>query len=569
MKHVRRSSERSIALVVGLVAATVGCGQGSAPAAAVTTTTAATADAGVAAPDLANADAPESASAARMRRRTQGTAPPTDLPTLPEGDARPPVALDGTSDASWPPPIPDAVPKIAALAIETAVFAQPDAGSARLGTLRTGAIVEVDPQPVRGRGCAAGFRRIKPLGYVCLGTATLDLENPIVRASTRRPDHTEKLPYMYGMAVKGGPAYAHLPNAEHLEALEPHLAQHIRMWTRDKVNGSSYGNELWGKWKKEPLSPPLQAMAEHRTDPDLPWFVQDGARLPNLSGEIDRTHAKAGEFSRHNGIAFVDSFLWAGRRYNVSVDLRLMPADRFRPIRGSEFHGVPLADAKLPLAFVKARNAHVHLSRDPKKLTVTNEKLEWRSVVHPTGKKTTFKDRTFVELEGDQWVAEDALAVVDIQKKMPPGSHAGEKWIDVSILQQVLVAYEGLTPVYATLVSTGEAGLGDPKETRSTVLGSFRINTKFVTATMDSDVVGEEFELRDVPYVQYFKEGYALHASYWHDVFGQPKSHGCINLAPEDARRLFYWTEPRVPAHWHGASKAMGTVVNVRAGTVK
>jgi hypothetical protein len=64
---------------------------------------------------------------------------------------------------------------------------------------------------------------------------------------------------------------------------------------------------------------------------------------------------------------------------------------------------------------------------------------------------------------------------------------------------------------------------------------------------MDSRVVGEEFELRDVPYVQYFTDGYALHAAYWHDVFGQPKSHGCINLAPEDARRLFFWTGPQVP----------------------
>lgn len=556
MKHVGWSS----ALLCVLLGAT-GCGRDAAPAAAVTTTTSASEDAGVVEQD--------GDPASGRKKVADGAEPPRDLPVLPAGEGRAPVGLDGTADPTWPPPLPDAVPKIAALAIETAVFSQPDVTSARLGTLRVGALVEVDPKPLRGKGCSAGFRAIKPLGYVCLGTATLDLENPIVRASTRRPDHGEKLPYMYGMAVKGGPAYAHLPNAEHVEALEPHLPQHLRMWTRDRVNGSSYGYELWGKWKKEPILPPLQAMAERRTDPDLPWYVVDGARLPNLSGQIDRTHAKAGEFSRHNGIAFVDSFLWSGRRYNVSVDLRLMPADRFRPIRGSEFHGVRIGeDVTPPFAFVKGKKAHVHTDAGPKKLARTNDVFEWRSTVKLTGKKRVQKERTFVELEDGRWIAEDALAVVEIQKKMPPGSKAGEKWIDVSILQQVLVAYEGLTPVYATLVSTGEAGLGDPKTTRSTVLGAFRINTKFITTTMDSDVVGEEFELRDVPYVQYFKEGYALHASYWHDVFGQPKSHGCINLAPEDARRLFYWTEPRVPPHWHGASKAMGTVVNVRAGKI-
>ena len=65
-----------------------------------------------------------------------------------------------------------------------------------------------------------------------------------------------------------------------------------------------------------------------------------------------------------------------------------------------------------------------------------------------------------------------------------------------------------------------------------------------------------------MPYVQYFQDGYALHAAYWHDVFGMPKSHGCINLSPEDARRIFFWTEPKVPEGWHGAAKALtGTVV--------
>jgi hypothetical protein len=69
---------------------------------------------------------------------------------------------------------------------------------------------------------------------------------------------------------------------------------------------------------------------------------------------------------------------------------------------------------------------------------------------------------------------------------------------------------------------------------------------------MDSTVVGEEFSLRDVPYVQYFEGSYALHAAYWHDGFGEPRSHGCINLAPIDAQWLFGWTGPTLPEKWHG-----------------
>jgi lipoprotein-anchoring transpeptidase ErfK/SrfK len=148
---------------------------------------------------------------------------------------------------------------------------------------------------------------------------------------------------------------------------------------------------------------------------------------------------------------------------------------------------------------------------------------------------------------------------------MPGWATAGEKWIDVNLTKQALVLYEGTKAVYATLVSSGEAGLEDPAHTTATKRGIFRIHTKYVTATMASTELGEEFELRDVPYVQYFdKEGYALHGAYWHDRFGTPKSHGCINLAPEDARRIFFWTEPRVPVGWHGALLPLkGTVMFV------
>jgi lipoprotein-anchoring transpeptidase ErfK/SrfK len=59
------------------------------------------------------------------------------------------------------------------------------------------------------------------------------------------------------------------------------------------------------------------------------------------------------------------------------------------------------------------------------------------------------------------------------------------------------------------------------------------------------------FQLRDVPYIQYFESGYALHSAYWHDVFGTPRSHGCVNLAPVDAHRVFLWTDPPVPEGWH------------------
>src|SRR5678815_37413 len=76
------------------------------------------------------------------------------------------------------------------------------------------------------------------------------------------------------------------------------------------------------------------------------------------------------------------------------------------------------------------------------------------------------------------------------------------------------------------------------------------------------------FELRDVPWIQYFASGYALHGAYWHDVFGIPRSHGCVNLSPIDARVVFRWTDPPVPEGWHGINigteMGEGTAVIIR-----
>jgi len=189
---------------------------------------------------------------------------------------------------------------------------------------------------------------------------------------------------------------------------------------------------------------------------------------------------------------------------------------------------------------------------------------EYWSVLKLTGKQSFFQHRLHFETSDGHYISDQDASRLDQAKKMPAWGKNGERWFDVNISKQTLVAYAGTRAVYATLISTGEAGLEDPERTKSTKRGIFRIHTKHVSTTMDSDTVGEEFELRDVPYVQYFEEGYALHGAYWHDRFGTPKSHGCINLTPEDARRLFFFTQPVLPEGWHSVmQKLTGTVLFV------
>jgi len=106
----------------------------------------------------------------------------------------------------------------------------------------------------------------------------------------------------------------------------------------------------------------------------------------------------------------------------------------------------------------------------------------------------------------------------------------GEKWIEVVLSQQLLLAHEGERVVYRTLVSTGTAS-------HPTVRGTFRIYVKYRRALMQ----GSGYYLPNVPYVMYFYRGYGLHGTYWHNNFGHPMSHGCVNLKTAAAAWLYNW----------------------------
>lgn len=512
-----------------------------------------------------SADAPTGSSASEPSSTASAAASAGEADPIPPPSPGGPSVVDLRGKFTAPPLIAEGAPRLASIAMLTTVHARPDPTATKVGYLRAGAVIEMEPDEQGKGGCPGGWRKIKPYGFVCLGPdATRDLEHPIVRASTRRPDPSQKLPYMYGITTRGGPVYARLPTASDLKEYEPRLDKHLDRWARDKESGATYGLDVWLKWRGEPALPALEALENKVTDKDIPWYLAGGGTVPNLSGLLkSEGMMKIDSVSHHNGVAFVDSFLWEGRRYNVSTDLRVAPADRFRPIRGSEFHGVVIGeDVEFPFALVRKQGAKRYHSSGKK--MVASGDLAWRSAVNLTGKQKIVGGKLYYETREGDYVDDRSAGRVDPAKKMPAWGKNGEKWIDINITKQVLVAYEGTKAVFATLVSSGEAGLGDPEKSKSTKRGIFRIHTKYISVTMDSDTVGEEFELRDVPYVQYFENGFALHGSYWHDVFGQPKSHGCVNLAPEDARRIFWWSEPQVPPGWHGVARSLtGTVVFV------
>lgn len=488
---------------------------------------------------------------------------PNDAAARVTAEARgvPEVDLDGRYVAPSRPP-----GELFALRFETRVYAEPKSDAARVGQLRAGAGVQSRGKTVQGAGCDAGFVPIKPHGFVCKSDLTADANHPFVAAlGAHPPDASQKLPYMYGTVKRGGPAYAHLPTPEEVAQFEPNLKTHLEKWSKDDESGASYGLDLWLRGKDASKAVPALAAFEQKLSDPLPVFLEGGAFLPNPTLKPrQKGSAVAGEVSSKNGVAFVDTFLHEGRRFGISTELEVLPVDRFRPIKGSDAHGIRIGEGGVQLPFGLVRQEGRKFKKLEKGHVREAEVMPYRAALELTGKQQFFDDVLHYETKDGYWADDRSVSRIDLAKKMPGWATAGEKWLDVNITKQVMVAYEGTKPVYAALVSTGEAGLSDPATTKSTTRGIFRIHTKYRSSTMSSKVSGEEFELRDVPYVQYFENGYALHAAYWHDKFGMPKSHGCINLAPEDARRIFFWTEPQVPSTWQGAALAnKGTVIFV------
>ncbi len=113
------------------------------------------------------------------------------------------------------------------------------------------------------------------------------------------------------------------------------------------------------------------------------------------------------------------------------------------------------------------------------------------------------------------------------------GSSTAEKWIDIDLTAQRLVAHEGSSVVYDFPISSGLPWT-------PTVTGEFYIWAKLLSQRM----TGPGYDLPNVPFVQYFYEGYAIHGAYWHANWGTPISHGCVNMKIADAQVLFYWTNP-------------------------
>jgi lipoprotein-anchoring transpeptidase ErfK/SrfK len=592
---------------------------------------------------------------------------PADPDASPGTAAEAAAVSQGLNAIPLPPPPPDK-PLLGITAFVTTVYAEPRDTARKLGYLRVGAKVARAAEPAGKSNCPGGWYEIYPKGFVCVGEeATLDMESPILKAAEKRPNLKTALPYRYAFVRAVLPLYLRAPTADEQTKSEFKLKEHLDWYKENQasvnqvvlgapdvpidergvpVPGKGLGEMGLGKNSQE-VGLGVLLGGESDSDP-IPFWLEGGKRLiPNISDfKVPEYAVFADRARRHTGLALIGSFQLGeeafNRRFAITTDLRLAPHTKIKPDMGSPWHGLELTDAmSLPIAFIRSQGAKAYKITKGKAIAAGD--AEYRSVHALAGTMKIAEGVKYYRTKDKHWLSELDVGLAVPPASWPEDAEKGKKWIEISIKSQTLVLWEGKRPIYATLVSTGQAGLDDPKKTTATVRGVFKIRNKHITATMDSNegssvggaraqvasasspaqtggdksgttktaaVKGADkgakggagakapakgaakpapapaakakaapadphakvpkkgdgeygvtkrrgegtFQLRDVPYIQYFESGYALHAAYWHDVFGTPRSHGCVNLSPVDAHRVFLWTDPPVPDGWHAVN---------------
>ena len=134
-----------------------------------------------------------------------------------------------------------------------------------------------------------------------------------------------------------------------------------------------------------------------------------------------------------------------------------------------------------------------------------------------------------------------------IATKVLGSSNSSDKHIEVDLTNQRIIAIDGGSELLNFPISSGKWG--------ATPAGTFTtwVKLKYTLMKGGSKALGTYYYLPNVPYTMYFYNedyqkslGYGIHGAYWHNNFGHPMSHGCINMRPEDAKALFYWANPPI-----------------------
>jgi hypothetical protein len=489
------------------------------------------------------------------------------------------AALPADADAGPAPPAEHTGPWLAVTAPAAAVYPSREFDQkAKLGYVKNGGRLAVKGQPTSGKSCSAGWYEVVGGGFVCGNLGTTDLGHPQVKFALKQPNLDEVLPYHYARNAKNGtPLYRSVPSRDQMHKYEPYLAEAKAKRAkeakeREEKASSTSDAEDAGDTRAASLAadPALSeqdggapADADAGVTDTKPWWQRDDAKdklhevtLEKLKEDSDDILAQRMVTGFY--IAVDKTFGWNGRTWYKSTKGLVAPADRFWLAAPSKFKGVELdgTTTALPVAWVyggRKTAPSYEIDLDTKK-TKPEKAIEAFTAIFLTGREAEVGGTRFSETKDGTWVKNLHIRVT---RPGPRPADVGptERWVDVNLSQQTLVVFQGDRAVFATLMSSGKKSSVKEKD-HSTPTGRWRVREKHVTTTMDGDgsAAGDlPYSIEDVPFVLYFHQSYALHGAFWHRNFGVQMSHGCVNLAPLDAKWVFLNTDPPLPPGWHGA----------------
>lgn len=208
--------------------------------------------------------------------------------------------------------------------------------------------------------------------------------------------------------------------------------------------------------------------------------------------------------------------------------------------------------------------------RDPDRPDRTAYRLYFSSVHWLRGLKTDKQGKTWYHVRDDKrkfwyYVNAEHVRVIEPEALSPlsPRIAPEEKRIEVRLGQQVAVAYEGQQPVFMTRISSGGRFI---EGNYSTPTGTYTSSRKRPSRHMASEDLAapSSFDLPGVPWVVYLTlSGISFHGTYWHNDFGRPLSHGCLNVTPQAAQWIYRWTAPAVPYERETWSENTATRIDV------
>jgi hypothetical protein len=427
-----------------------------------------------------------------------------------------------------------------ALAVYAAVYSEPSDHANVFGYVRRGGRLRAQ-EGIPGSGCPTAWHAVLGGGFVCEGRAfAIGAAEPEVSGMPEAPAMDEALPYAYTKTNGPNlPLFAHTPTPQEeqsvLGMIASAKASHLTLLTGEPPPKIKLPPAKLGKPGARGAKPAALTRLE------APAAASGRSlRLP----ELVRRLLQPGYYVSLDGRELDDT----GRTL-----LRTVRGDRFRDVAQtavpiSVLHGTLVEPGERRSLGLVYRTGAYSYSRDVMTgLVKRGERLQMMQPFRLTDDIVPSRFGPMRIADDGELIQADALRIVPSLPR-PAFVPAGARYIAVQLSTQTLVAYDAGKPVFATLVSSGKAGHDTPP-------GIYRIQNKHIATTMDGEAgTDEDYSIEDVAWTMYFAGGLALHAAFWHQGFGRTHSHGCVNLAPLDARWLFEWSGPSLPLGFHGVS---------------